>query len=216
MTAHAREHPPAAERAAAHAHLLLSDPPMAALVAAHGPIDPYRRPHRVPLQPGDAFAGLVFHVVGQSISERSALAVFTRLRDRLDGAITSAPMAAASVQSLRDTGLSMAKSRALHGLAAAVERGDLDLPGLADLGDEQVVARLIALPGIGPWTAQIFLLYELQRPDAFPASEIGLRKALAALDELAQPPSAEHAINRAVGWRPYRSYAAGHLWRVLP
>jgi 3-methyladenine DNA glycosylase/8-oxoguanine DNA glycosylase len=73
--------------------------------------------------------------------------------------------------------------------------------------------RLTALRGIGPWTAQIFLLYELRRPDPFPAWEIGLSRAVGLLDGETEPPTADAALRRADGWHPYRSYAAGHLWR---
>src|ERR1700735_4690431 len=107
----------AAERDAAHHHLLASDPAMAALAAAHGPIDPYQRPHELPLHDGDLFEGLVFHIVGQSISERSALAVFGRLRTVLGGAISSRSLAAVSVPSLRETGLSTAKAQTPASLA---------------------------------------------------------------------------------------------------
>src|ERR1700722_12507376 len=205
----------AAERDAAHHHLLASDPAMAALAAAHGPLAPYQRPHELPLHDGDLFEGLVFHIVGQSISERSALAVFGRLRELLGGSVQGTSMAATTVESLHATGLSTAKSRALLGLARAVDEGSLRLGNLETAPDETVIARLTALPGIGPWTAQIFLLYELRRPDAFPAWEIGLRRAVGMLDELAQPPAGGATLRRAADWRPYRSYAAGHLWRTL-
>jgi DNA-3-methyladenine glycosylase II len=205
----------AAERAAAHRHLLAGEPAMAALAAAQGPIDPFGRPHELPLHDGDLFEGLVFHIVGQSISERSALAVFGRLREQLGGAVQSTAMAAVTVSSLHATGLSMAKSRALLGLARAVDQGALRLASLVTAPDERVVARLTALPGIGPWTAQIFLLYELRRPDAFPGQEIGLRRAVGMLDGLAGPPPAAAVLARAAAWRPYRSYAAGYLWRTL-
>jgi DNA-3-methyladenine glycosylase II len=205
----------AEERARAHAHLLDADAPMARLAEAHGPIDPYRRVHWVPVHDGDLFEGLVFHVVGQSISETAALAVFARLTELVGGPVSSGSVAAASVEALHNTGLSSAKARTLSGLAAAVVSDRLVLDELATVPDEAVAARLTALPGIGPWTAQIFLLYELRRPDAMPAWEIGIRKAVGLLDALPEPPKAETVLERAEGWRPYRSYATGHLWRLL-
>jgi DNA-3-methyladenine glycosylase II len=205
----------AAERDAAHRHLLSADPAMVALARAQGPIDPYQRPRELPLHDGDLFEGLVFHIVGQSISERSALATFGRLRALLGGSIDSRAMAAAAIASLRAIGLSRAKSGTLSGLGRAVQNGELNLEDLKTTTDETVLARLTALPGVGPWTAQIFLLYELRRPDAFPAPEIGLRRAIGLLDGLAEPPPANIALSRAAGWRPYRSYAAAHLWRSL-
>jgi DNA-3-methyladenine glycosylase II len=205
----------AEERGRAHAHLLDADAPMARLAKAHGPIDPYRRVHRVPVRDGALFEGLVFHVVGQSISETAALAVFARLTELVGGSVSSGSVAAASVEALHGTGLSSAKARTLSGLAAAVVSDRLVLDELAAVPDDVVAARLTALPGIGLWTAQIFLLYELRRPDAMPAWEIGIRKAVGLLDALSEPPKAEAVIERAEGWRPYRSYATGHLWRLL-
>jgi DNA-3-methyladenine glycosylase II len=205
----------AEERAEAHAHLLGADAPMARLAEAHGPIDPYQRVHQVPVHDGDLFEGLVFHIVGQSISETAALAVFARLSEVVGGSVSSVSLAAASVQALHGTGLSSAKARTLSGLAAAVVSDRLVPDELATVSDDEVAARLTALPGIGPWTAHIFLLYELCRPDAMPAWEIGIRKAVGLLDALPEPPKAEAVVTRAEGWRPYRSYATGHLWRLL-
>jgi DNA-3-methyladenine glycosylase II len=206
----------AQERADAHAFLLASDPAMARLADRHGPIDPYQRVHRVPVHDGDMFEGLAFHIVGQSISEAGAVAVFGHLRGLTgQGTVTSAALAAASVEQLHATGLSTAKARTLSRLGIAVESGQLALDELAAAPDDEVTARLTALPGIGPWTASIFILYELRRPDAMPAHEVGVRKALGLLDGLSEPPKPEAVLERAEAWRPYRSYAAGHLWRSL-
>jgi DNA-3-methyladenine glycosylase II len=203
------------ERELAHEHLLRSDPRMAALVAEHGVIDPYLRPHTVPVHDGDLFEGLAFHIVGQSISERAALAIFARIRDMVGGTVTSDALAGASVVAFHGAGLSMAKARSLHGVAEAITTRQLLLDELRSLPDAGVVERLTAMPGIGPWTSEIFLLYELRRPDVFPAGEIGLRKAVGLLDELSSTPSTKIAVSRAEVWRPYRTYAAGHLWRSL-
>jgi DNA-3-methyladenine glycosylase II len=206
-----------AERAAAHAFLLKSDTAMAALATRHGPIDPYQRVHNVPVHDGDMFEGLAFHIVGQSISEAGAIAVFGRIRELAgdDGVVTSARLAMTPVEQLHDAGLSGTKARTLSHLAIAAESGALDLDELAGAPDEEVTATLTALPGIGPWTAAIFILYELRRPDAMPAQEIGIRKAVGLLDGLAEPPKAEAVIERSEAWRPYRTYAAGHLWRSI-
>jgi DNA-3-methyladenine glycosylase II len=204
-----------AERAAAHAHLLGSDRAMARLAERQGPIDPYQRVHHVPVHDGDLFEGLAFHIVGQSISEAGAVAVFDRLRKLVGDPVTSVGLASVSVDELHGTGLSAGKARTLAGLAATVVSGELDLHELAVACDDEVAARLTALSGIGPWTASIFILYELRRPDAMPAHEVGIRKAVGLLDGLVEPPKADAIIQRAEGWRPYRSYAAGHLWRSL-
>jgi DNA-3-methyladenine glycosylase II len=204
------------ERADAHAFLLASDPAMAALAERHGPIDPYQRVHHVPVHDGDMFEGLAFHIVGQSISEAGAVAVFDRLRDLIGGGtVTSAGLAKASVEELHGTGLSTSKAKTLSHLGIEVDSGELTMEQLAAASDEEVTERLTALPGIGPWTAAIFILYELRRPDAMPAQEVGIRKAVEILDGLPEPPNAEFVVKRAEDWRPYRTYAAGHLWRSI-
>ena len=111
--------------------------------------------------------------------------------------------------------MSGAKSRALRELGAAVVAGDFDPDGLDHLDDDEAQARLVALRGIGPWSAQMFLLHELRRPDVFPAGDVGLRTALGRLEGLATPPTQPETVALALRWAPYRSYAAAHLWRSL-
>jgi DNA-3-methyladenine glycosylase II len=116
---------------------------------------------------------------------------------------------------MRGVGLSGAKSRALRELGAAVLAGDFDPDALDALGDGEAQLRLTALRGVGPWSAQMFLLHELRRPDVFPAGDAGLRTALARLERLPAPPTQPEAVALALRWSPYRSYAAAHLWRSL-
>ena len=87
------------------------------------------------------------------------------------------------------------------------------LESLHQLDDTEAQATLVSLRGIGPWSAQIFLSYELKRPDVFPAGDIGLRTAAARLDGLDNTPAVKRAVDRAMIWSPYRSYAAACLWR---
>ena len=203
------------ERDAAHAHLLAAGGPMAALVAEHGPVDPYvwdGIPHS---RPPDRLGGLALHITAQQISVVAALAIWGRFLTLLGGRVRAPALAAATDEELRGVGMSGAKSRALRELGAAVVAGDFDPDGLDHLDDDEAQARLVALRGIGPWSAQMFLLHELRRPDVFPAGDVGLRTALGRLEGLATPPTQPETVALALRWAPYRSYAAAHLWRSL-
>jgi DNA-3-methyladenine glycosylase II len=161
----------------------------------------------------DPLSALALTVVGQLISRQAARAIFARLVDLLGGSIDAERLAASSDATLRSIGLSYAKARALRELAQAVVSGELDFETLAALSDDQVLARLVGLRGVGPWSAQVFMLRQLHRPDVFPAGDIGLRHAIAMLDDLPVTPTVLEAEARALAWQPYRSYAAGYLWR---
>lgn len=200
------------EAEAAHAHLLAVGGPMAALAAAHGPVDPYVW-DGIPLEAGNRLEGLALHITAQQISVVAALAIWGRFLTLVGGRVSASALAAATDEELRGVGMSGAKSRALRGLGAAVVAGDFDPDGLDDLDDDEAQARLVELRGIGPWSAQMFLLHELRRPDVFPAGDVGLRTALGRLEGLATPPTQSETVALALRWAPYRSYAAAHLWR---
>jgi DNA-3-methyladenine glycosylase II len=205
------------ERDAAHAHLLAVGGPMGALVARHGPVDPYvwdGIPQFDPTHP-DRLGGLALHITAQQISVVAALAIWGRFLTLLGGRVRAAELAASTDEELRGVGMSGAKSRALRELGAAVVAGDFDPDGLDHLDDDAAQARLVELRGIGPWSAQMFLLHELRRPDVFPAGDVGLRTALGRLEGLATPPTQPETVALALRWSPYRSYAAAHLWRSL-
>ena len=195
----------------ARAHLLGLDDPLVRLVAAQGAIEFYRP--TMPVELPDALSGLTLHIVGQKISRFAALAVFARLQDLLGGQIDAARLAASSEDALRAVGLSRAKAQALRELGEHVSSGALDFAALHELSDEDVLLRLVELRGVGPWSAQVFMLREMHRPDVFPAGDIGLRTAIASLDQLPATPSTRDAAQRALAWRPFRSYAAAYLWR---
>ena len=166
-----------------------------------------RRPNRL--------GGLALHITAQQISVVAALAIWGRFLTLLGGRVRAPALAAATDEELRGVGMSGAKSRALRELGAAVVAGDFDPDGLDHLADDEAQARLVELRGIGPWSAQMFLLHELRRPDVFPAGDVGLRTALGRLEGLATPPTQPETVALALRWAPYRSYAAAHLWRSL-
>jgi 3-methyladenine DNA glycosylase/8-oxoguanine DNA glycosylase len=116
---------------------------------------------------------------------------------------------------LRGAGLSRAKVAAVRDLAARVDDGRLKLRGLSRLGDEDVIARLSEVRGIGPWSAQMFLLFQLGRLDVMPATDLGVLEGLRLLDGAAVRPGPQAALDRAEAWRPLRSVGAWLMWRLV-
>jgi DNA-3-methyladenine glycosylase II len=195
---------------AAQQFLVGLDDPIATLAREHGLVEAALPSHDVAV--GDHLGRLTLSIVGQQISVIAALAIFGRLRELLGGTIDADRLAAASEDELRAVGLSRAKARAVHELGVHVSTGQFDFAELEGLSDEDAEARLVSLRGIGPWSAQMFLLRSLGRPDVFPAGDIGLRRAIERLDGLDHLPTINEAAERAQRWRPYRSYAARYLW----
>ncbi len=195
-----------------HAHTFLAglDDPIARLAREHGRVDFMLPSHGLVLP--DHLERLTLSIVGQVISVKAALVIFERLRELLGGRIDAQRLAQIDVTALRLVGLSTAKARALQELGAEVATGRLNFVELATLSDAEAEARLAALRGVGTWSAQMFLLRSMGRPDVFPAGDLGLRRGIERLYALREMPSIPAAAERAVAWRPYRSYAAKYLW----
>jgi DNA-3-methyladenine glycosylase II len=173
------------------------------LMAAGGP-PPLRR-----REPG--FAGLAAIIVSQQVSVASANAIFGRLEARI-APLDAIRLAAATEDDLRACGLSSPKIRALRAVAEAVADRGLDLAGLARLDAEDAHAALVAVKGVGPWTADIFLLFCLGHPDAFPAGDLALQEAAKLALGLKTRPDAARLERIAERWRPWRGVAARMLW----
>jgi DNA-3-methyladenine glycosylase II len=190
-------------RAAAEA-LRDRDPELVERLLSIGGPPPLRR-----RQPG--FAGLAAIIVSQQVSVASATAIFGRLESRI-APLEAARVAAASEEELRGCGLSTPKIRALRALAGAVAIGGLDLASLAGCDAEEAHEKLVAVKGVGPWTADIFLLFCLGHPDAFPAGDLALQEATKLALELKTRPDAARLEQIAERWRPWRGVAARMLW----
>lgn len=173
-----------------------------ALLAVAGAVPLRRR------EPG--FAGLCWIIVGQQVSTAAARSIYARLLAGIDP-LTHERVLAASDEALRACGLSAPKVRALRALAEACAAG-LDLSGLAALEAEAAHAELCKVKGIGPWTADIFLLFCLGHPDAWPAGDLALQEALRMALDLKTRPDAKRAERLAARWRPWRGVAARLLW----
>lgn len=202
--------PGSAQSMAAHQFLASLDDPIAELARAHGPVDFALPSHGV--APPDHLGRLALSIVGQVISARAAIAVFGRLAEQLGGRITAEALAEAREGDLRALGLTAAKARALRELGAALTTGAFTFDALERMTDAEAEERLVAMRGVGPWSAQMFLLRSLRRSDVFPAGDLGLRRGIQLLEALPAVPSIAAATTRALAWQPYRSYAAKYLW----
>lgn len=184
--------------------LAARDGGLARIVAAHGPPPLWARPQ--------GFPTLVRIVLEQQVSLASAATLFARVRGELGGRVTPAAVLAAGEAGLRSLGLTRQKARYVHGLAEHVAGGALPLAELARLPDDRAAERLVRVPGIGPWTAGIYLLMALRRPDVWPPGDLALHRALARLLGRPEPPAADEAAALARRWRPWRAVAARILW----
>jgi DNA-3-methyladenine glycosylase II len=188
---------------AALAALGAVDPRLLSLVAAAGRPPLRRRP--------DGFAGLAATIVAQQLSTASAGAIWTRLAAAFDPLLPSAIVRAHPAR-LKRVGLSAPKIRALKAIARAVMRGELALAALTELAAEDAHAALTAIHGIGPWTADIYLLSCLGHADAWPAGDLALQEAARLAFGLRTRPSAKEMVALAEVWRPWRAVAARVLW----
>jgi len=166
---------------------------------------------------GEPYAALVRAIVGQQLSVHAARAIYARLLDRFGGQPpTPQQILADEPDELRvAVGLSHAKTAYLRSLAEHVLAGELELDRLEQLSDEEVIADLVAVKGIGEWSAHIFLMFTLGRPDVLAVGDLGIRRAVERAYELPGLPSAPEVTALAEPWRPYRTAACLLLWRSL-
>ena len=190
-----------------------SDPVMRRLVDAHGPLDEEERRRGRPLEP---YGALVRSIVGQQLSTKAARTIYERLTDLFDGRTPSpAELLAADPEEVRSAGLSRPKVSYLRSLAEHVESGELELARLSELPDEEVSQQLTAVKGLGQWTADMFLIFHLGRPDVLPVGDLGVRRAVEREYELPDLPDAARLTEIGQPWRPHRSLASLYLWRSL-
>ena len=168
-------------------------------------------------RPDDHYGALVRSIVGQQLSTSAARAIYGRLTDRYGGRTpTPVEVLEDDPEELRAAaGLSHAKVSFLRSLAEHVIDGQLELERLDDLPDDEVTAELVAVKGLGTWTAQMFLMFHLQRPDVLPVGDLGIRRAIMIRYGLAELPAPAEMEKIAEPWRPYRTLACRYLWRSL-
>ncbi|MGI8633343.1 MAG: DNA-3-methyladenine glycosylase family protein [Solirubrobacterales bacterium] len=196
---------------AAARRLAASDPVLAAIIERVGPLDPR---HLRRGRPTSAFGSLARSVVGQQLSTVAARTIWERVV-AIIGEPGPTAMLDADPADLRDAGLSQRKVAYLRGLAELVVDGELDLDALAELPDDEVTAQLTAVRGFGVWTAEMFLIFHLGRPDVLPVGDLGIRRAAERAYELDALPEPGPLRQLAEPWRPQRSLASLYLWRSL-
>jgi len=193
--------PPDAQRALDL--LIVQDPDMASILERAGPL-PWRS--RAP-----GFPGLLQAIVAQLISNAAASAIWNRLR-AVPGALDPAGLLALPDDPLRAAGLSRPKVAHARALAAAFLDGTLDTETLRRMDDATAIATIVSVRGLGPWTAEVYLLFAMQRLDVFPAGDVALAAAAADLKRLPERPKPAELRALAAMWQPYRSLAARLLW----
>ena len=157
------------------------------------------------------FPGIVLAILSQQVSLESAQAAYTKL-ETVSGVIEAQRFLALNDDTLRAIGFSRQKAGYVRGVARAMVDGELDFGAFESLDDEQVREQLIAIKGIGPWTADTYLLFALRRPDAWPTGDLALVKAMAEVKGLLSVPGFDEADVMADAWRPWRAVAARILW----
>jgi DNA-3-methyladenine glycosylase II len=186
------------------------DPVLARLVARVGPLT-----HR-PRDPDGPFGALVRAIVFQQLAGRAAQAIHGRVRASVGDALTPEALAGVSDQALRAAGLSGNKLASLRDLSAKVMDGSVDLKRSARLGDDELVAELVTVRGIGRWTAEMYLMFELRRLDVWPVDDLGVRQGYGLAWELDPAPNARELGPLGERFRPYRSVVARYCWAALP
>jgi DNA-3-methyladenine glycosylase II len=197
------------------AHLHRADPVLAKLIDDFGgplPTEPDGRG-----RPDEVYGALVRSITGQQLSVKAAASIWRRLLERFDGHTpTPEQILADDPEELRAAcGFSRAKVAYLRSLAEHVLSGELALDRLDELGDDEVIRELTAIKGIGEWTAHMFLMFTLHRPDVLPTGDLGVRNAVMRAYELDAPPAPAELTELAEPWRPHRTRASLYLWRSL-
>jgi DNA-3-methyladenine glycosylase II len=197
--------------------LVAADPTMGALIERVGKIDlKTRLKRRAEERPPDAYGALLRAIVGQQLSTKAARTIYLRVLD-LFGGTTPTPeqLLEASEEDLRGCGLSGRKTEYVRDLAAHVLSGELLLDRLERLDDEEAIEEIVAVRGLGRWTAEMFLIFHLERPDVLSGGDLGIRKAIQIEYRLEKMPPPARVIEIGEAWRPHRSLASLYLWESL-
>ncbi len=203
--------------AKARAALAAADPTMATLIERIGEIDlKTRLRRRSEEKPPDAYGALLRAIVGQQLSTKAARTIYLRVCDLFGGSTPSPEqLLEASEEDLRGCGLSGRKVEYVRDLAVHVLDGELELDRLGDLSDEEAIEEIVAVRGLGQWTAEMFLLFHLERPDVLSGGDLGIRKAVQIEYGLKEMPTPQRVLEIGEPWRPHRSLASLYLWESL-
>ena len=190
--------------------LLRGDPVIASLIKAHGECG------LAAAQRGDHFSALVRAITNQQLSTKAAATIYRRLTELMpESTPTPDGLAAVSDEQLRGVGYSRQKIGYLRDLARHVQEHALDLDAIETLEDEAVITQLTQIKGIGRWSAEMFLMFRLHRPDVLPVGDLGIVNAIHRQYRLRKRPTPERIRKLGEKWAPYRSVACWYLWRSL-
>ncbi len=189
------------------AHLIAADPRWTPVIERVGPCR--LRPRR------DRFGTLVRAIIGQQISTKAAASIDARLRALTGDPHRPEALLSAGETVLRSAGLSGVKARYVLNLSEHVASGRLPLARIGRWDDETIIARMTEVKGIGRWTAEMFLIFALNRPDILPVADLGVRVGLRDHHDLPDLPGPKDCVTLAEPWRPYRTVAMWYLWRKL-
>jgi DNA-3-methyladenine glycosylase II len=188
-------------------HLKNSDAVLASIIARVGPCQvAYREP---------TFEALARSIVFQQLSTKAARTIYGRLEEACEGKITPQAIQNLSLGEMRRCGLSKQKIGYIRDLAEHALSGKVDFARLPEMRDEEVIAALTDIKGVGVWTAHMFLIFALRRPNVLPVGDLGVRTAIQRLYRKRKLPTPSQMEKLAQNWRPYCSYAAWYLWRSL-
>jgi len=185
------------------------DPVLTHLVALAGPIT-----HR-PRDPDGPFGALVRAIVYQQLAGRAAQAIHGRVRATVGETLTPETLTAAPDEALRAAGLSANKLASLRDLSAKIRDGTVELDRSSKLGDDELIASLVTVRGIGRWTAEMYLMFELRRLDVWPVDDLGVRQGYGSAWRLDPPPTAKQLAPLGERFRPYRSIVARYCWQAV-
>ena len=185
------------------------DPVLRDLMRAHGPCGLAARQHTNP------FKALARAIVGQQLSAKAAATIFSRFEGLYEAFPTPAQVLATPDERLRGVGLSSQKLGYLRDLCRRIEEGQLPLDVLERMEDEAIIEALTQVKGVGRWTAEMFLIFRLQRPDVLPVGDLGIVRAVQRAYKLRKAPSPDRLTRIGEAWRPYRSVACWYLWASL-
>jgi DNA-3-methyladenine glycosylase II len=198
--------------ARARRHLMRADPILGAIIKRKGACGLAEH------SDDTRFRSLLRALVSQQLSVKAAATIFSRflaLFPERDGSPAPEAILQVSLETLRGVGLSRQKASYLHDLSTRVVAGTLRLEELDDLSDDQVMAALTAVKGVGRWTAEMILIFQLGRPDVLPVDDVGILRSIQNVYDLRRRPSEKQVLRIGERWRPYRSIASWYLWADL-
>lgn len=199
------------------AELAAADPAMAALIERVGEIDLRERlRRREEERPADAYGALLRTIVGQQLSTKAARTIYGRILELFGGRTpTPAQLLGSGEEDLRAAGLSGRKVEYVRDLASHAIAGELELDRLDELSDEAVIEEIVAVRGLGRWSAEMFLIFHLERPDVLSGGDLGIRRAVQIEYGLDEMPAPARVLEIGEPWRPHRSLASLYLWESL-